>query len=169
MTCRYCLDTSGLSNPLETTPEDIHETLWSRVRELIEEGAFAWNAEIADELGHLEGETGECIAGCLTATLHEIGDEQWDWPSYVANVNRMKSDYQAFISDYNGGRKGTIGLNDLSIVALALTLRVPVVSMEARNSGEASAKRLRIPDLCDREGVKHLTFNEFLREEGIKI
>jgi hypothetical protein len=25
---KYCLDTSGLSNPLEFMPEDIHVTLW---------------------------------------------------------------------------------------------------------------------------------------------
>ena len=71
------------------------------------------------------------------------------------------------ISEYNGNRKGTVGLNDISIVALAMTLRLPLVSMEKPNVYQPSAKKMRIPDVCKVEGVNHLTFNEFLRAEGI--
>jgi hypothetical protein len=60
-----------------------------------------------------------------------------------------------------------VGLKDVSIIALAKTLKLPLVHMEKPNTHQPSQKRMRIPDVCDKEGVKHLTFNEFLRAEGI--
>ncbi|MGO8842077.1 MAG: DUF4411 family protein [Methyloceanibacter sp.] len=32
---------------------------------------------------------------------------------------------------------------------------------------QASDKRQKIPDVCEAEGVPHMSFNEFLRAEGI--
>jgi hypothetical protein len=81
----------------------------------------------------------------------------------------MKVKYAAVISEYNGNRKGTIGLNDLTIIALAKTLGLPVVSSEKKTSvDQDSEKRQKIPDICDKEGVVHLSFNELLRAEEIK-
>ena len=57
-------------------------------------------------------------------------------------------------------------MNDISIVALAKTLDVPLVSMETK-SGKDAVKRRKIPDVCLLEGVEHLDFNEFLRREQI--
>jgi hypothetical protein len=73
----------------------------------------------------------------------------------------MRTTHHDIISEYNGGRKGTVGLNDVSIVALAKTLGLPVISMESPNF-QSTDKRVRIPGLCAKEGVEHLTFNEFL-------
>ena len=47
MTHKYCLDTSGFSNPLMEMPEDIHKTLWPSVVSKIEAHIFCWNVEIA--------------------------------------------------------------------------------------------------------------------------
>jgi Domain of unknown function (DUF4411) len=81
----------------------------------------------------------------------------------------MKTKYASVISEYNGNRKNTVGLKDLTIIALAKTLNVPVVSSEKRlNSLQDSEKRQKIPDICDKEGVEHMTFNDLLRAEGIK-
>jgi hypothetical protein len=52
---------------------------------------------------------------------------------------------------------------------LAKTLKLPVVSSEKRlNSMQDSEKRQKIPDICDKEGVVHMSFNDLLRAEGIK-
>jgi hypothetical protein len=61
----------------------------------------------------------------------------------------------------------TVGLNDITIIALASALEVPVVSMEV--SAASSIRKKRIPDVCNELGITHLTFNEFLRTEGIII
>ena len=58
-------------------------------------------------------------------------------------------------------------LNDISIIALARTLELPVVSMETKLPPDAKWKR--IPCICGLEAVEHLTFNDFLRKEGIVL
>ncbi len=162
----YCLDTSGLSNPLETMPEDIHSTLWLRIAQIIVSGKFAVTKEIYDELALLPGSIGACIQKNCSALQLEVGDDDWDWESYVQHADRMRVAHKAVISEYNGNRKGTVGLNDVSIVALAKSLKLPVISMEAI-SFQSSATKVRIPGLCQLEGVDHWTFNKLLRAEGI--
>ena len=85
--------------------------------------------------------------------IYEIGHPHWNWRGYVDHFNRMKVSYKAFISEYNGNRKNTVDTDDVSIVALAKTLGLPVVSMEAFDRGEVSAKKMRIPRLCECENV----------------
>lgn len=55
---KYFLDTSGLSNPLEFMPEDIHPTIWAKMAGLVTSGTFAVAVEIYDELKHLPGPSG---------------------------------------------------------------------------------------------------------------
>jgi hypothetical protein len=166
---KYCLDTSGLSNPLEFMPEDIHPTIWAKMAGLVTGGTFAVTVEIYDELKHLPGPIGQCIATNDAELQMEVGDESWDWKTYLDYYEEMKVRHEAVISEYNGSRKGTIGLNDLTIIALAKTLGLPVVSSEKKTSvDQDSNKRQKIPDICDKEGVAHLNFNDLLRAENIK-
>lgn len=165
----YCLDTSGLSTPLENMPEDIHTVLWSSVAKLIEGGKFAVTTEIYEELELLPGSIGECIKNNKDNLQLEIEDEEWDWKKYLDHVERMRLTYADVISENNSNRKNTVGFNDLSIIALAKTLGLPVVSSEKKLHGEQdSKKRQKIPDICDKEGIPHMTFNDLLRKEGIK-
>src|SRR5882672_7022869 len=99
---RYCLDTSGFSNPLGEMPEDIHVTLWKRVTALVVDGRFAVTTEIYDELLHLEGGVGQCIKESKAALKYEIGEEHWDWKGYLAHVEKMKTAHAQFISEYDG-------------------------------------------------------------------
>jgi hypothetical protein len=165
----YCLDTSGLSTPLEFMPEDIHTSIWANVAVLVAAGKFAVTSEIYEELCHLPGPIGDCIKANETKLQLEIEEETWDWKTYVAHYEEMKAKYESVVSEYNGNRKNTVGLKDLTIVALAKTLKLPVVSSEKRLSTmQDSDKRQKIPDICDKEGVTHMSFNELLRAEGIK-
>jgi hypothetical protein len=165
----YCLDMSGVSTPLEFMPEDIHPSIWSGVADLVTAGKFAVTAEIYEELCHLPGPFGECIKANEESLQLEIEEESWDWKTYVAHYEEMKTKYASVISEYNGNRKNTVGLKDLTIIALAKTLKLPVVSSEKRlNSMQDSEKRQKIPDICDKEGVVHMSFNDLLRAEGIK-
>ena len=78
----------------------------------------------------------------------------------------MRVQYVGYISEYNGNRKGTVSLNDCSIVCLAKTLDLPVMSTWKRNRYPSEVK-IRIPELCDREGIGHYDLTELLRAEGI--
>lgn len=167
MNKKYCLDTSGFSNPLEFMPQDIHPTLWKQVEGIVTNGVLAATKEIYDELEHLPGDIGACIKAHRDLILLELGDASWPWPDYRTHASRMQVTHRSIISEYNGNRKGTVGLNDVSIVALAKALHLPVISMEKR-SIPPSATKVRIPDLCALEGVDHLSFNDFCRKEGIR-
>lgn len=159
---------SGLSSPLENMPEDIHAVLWSRIAMIVKNGKFAVTTEIYEELEHLPGPIGDCIKANKDKLLLEIEDSDWDWQTYLAHVERMRGAYAEVISENNGNRKNTIGFNDLSIIALAKTLGLPVISSEKKlATAQDSKKRQKIPDICDCEGVLHMSFNDLLRKEGI--
>ena len=160
---KFCLDTSGLSNPLESMPEDItlYKGVWLHITAQIKAGIFAVNKEIYDELCCIEGNVGSCIKANKDQLLLEIGQSDWDWKRYLDIVEELRTRYSSFISEYNQNRKGTVGLNDVSIVALAKALNLPLISMESL-SFQTSPTKMRIPRLCSLEGITHLTFNEFL-------
>jgi|SRR5579872_7307309 len=166
---KYCLDTSGLSTPLEFMPEDIHPTIWAKIAELITAGTFAATTEIYEELKHLPGPIGDCLKANAANVQMEIEEEAWDWQTYLTNYAEMEARHYDVISEHNGNRKNTISVNDLTIIALAKTLGLPVVSSEKKTSvDQDSTKRQKIPDICAKEGVEHLSFNDLLRAEGIK-
>jgi hypothetical protein len=148
-------------------PEDIHPTLWGKIAKFVCSGRLAVTTEIYDELLHLPGGIGQCLSHNKATLLMEVGEDGWPWKDYIAHNVRMQTDHAAVISEYNGNRKSTVGLNDVTIIALGRTLKLPVISMEAVQAG--SDKRQRIPHICQLEGVPHLTFNDFLRTEGITI
>jgi hypothetical protein len=165
----YCLDMSGVSAPLEFMPEDIHSSIWSSVAGLVTSGKFAVTTEIYEELCHLPGPFGECIKANETSIQLEVEEDSWDWQTYLAHYEDLKTKYTSVISEYNGNRKNTVGLKDLTIIALAKTLKLPVVSSEKRlNALQDSEKRQKIPDICDKEGIEHMSFNDLLRAEGIR-
>lgn len=164
---KYCIDTSGLSNPLEHMPEDIHVTLWQKVSDVILAGSFAATTEIYDELVHIRGGVGAHLNDNPDLIRLEVGDENWDWQSYLEHADRLRVDHKSYISEYNGNRKGTVGLNDVSIIAMGLAMKLPVVSMEKKLPNGAKCRR--IPNLCDAEKIDHLDFSDFLRKEGIRL
>ncbi len=165
---KYCLDTSGFSNPLELIPEDIHETLWGKVKAVIQDGKIWCNTEILEEIHRINGGVAQCLKDHSHLLKKEIGDDAWPWRDYIDHNERMKVEHTAYISEHNGNRKMTVGLNDISIIAFAKALGLPLISMESPPAREPSAIKKRIPEVCKLEGVEHLTFNDFLRLEGIK-
>lgn len=163
----WCFDTSGLSNPYGAMPEDIHQTLWRRIREFLASGHVAVTKEIFDEMLLIDGGLGDYIGGIKDTVLREVNNDGWDWRQYIGHTKRTQGAYRQFISEFNLGVRSTIGLNDLSIICLAKTLGWPVVSME-KTTRDSPNKR-RIPDICELEGVRHCTFSDFLRGEGIRV
>ena len=164
---KYAFDTSGVSNPLEAMPEDVHDSLWSHFKtKVLPSGIVAVTQEIFEEMEHIPGAVGASIKANKANILMEVG-EDWDWQSYIDHSNKLQDTHHDFISEFIGGSKKTVGLNDISIIALAMTLRVPVVSMEKPVS--AGSKKLHIPDVCKIEKVDHLNFSDFCRKENLKF
>lgn len=166
---KYCLDTSGISNPIMDLPEDVHVTLWQKVQKCVTDGLFCWNKEISKELDSIYGQTGDCLRACNGSCCYEVGSGSWAWQGYITTFDAMRLKYTPYISEYNGNRKDTVGINDVSIISFAKAMNLPLLSMERPNRGQPSQRKMRIPDVCAAENVKHMNFTEFLRAEGIKI
>ena len=164
---RYCVDTSGLSHPYEEIPEDIHPSLWERVRNTVLAGHVAVTREIFDEMIHINGGLGGYLNANKALVLYEIAQENCNWQAYTRHAARMQTDHQAYIREFCGGSPKTVCLNDISIIALAKTLDVPVLSMG--KPVERNARKRHIPDICVAEGVPHLNFNDFCRGEGFRF
>jgi hypothetical protein len=164
---KYCVDTSGLSHPYEEIPEDIHPSLWQRVRQTIADGHVAVTKEIFDEVVLINGGLGDYLNKNKSLMLHEVALGDWDWQQYVKLAAKMQIDHKPFIREFCGGSPRTICLNDISIIALAKTLKLPVLSMEKPVTKES--KKRKIPDICLAENVVHMGFNDFCRKEGFRF
>jgi hypothetical protein len=146
---------------------DVFRPVWDCVVGCIEAGQIGVTAEVYDELCHISGKVGECIRDCKSRLLMEVNDTSWDGRSYISHFKRMSKVHHEWIADYTGkNRSKTIVLNDLTAVALAKSLGLPLISMES--SAGDSPKHKRIPDICGLENVLHLDFNAFLRIQGAR-
>lgn len=152
---------------METTPEDIHVSLWLLMKTMVESGCLACTPEIYEELTRITGDIGVCLCENEHNLILDLDDAGWPVEEYIECVSRMQAVHESVIAEYNNDRKNTVGLNDISIIALAKTLNVPLISMES-SAGNSTTKR-RIPDICQLEGVVHFTFNDMLRREGHRI
>ena len=164
---KFCLDTSGFSNPHEQMPEDVphYGPIWDSVISAICAGKIGVTREIYDELCHVTGKVGECIRDNKALLLLEVGDASWDSLSYLRNFNRMRKDHAEWIAEYAMKSPArTITLPDLSSIALAKTLALPLVHMESSSNG--SPRHKRIPDICAIESVLPYSFNDFLKHEA---
>jgi hypothetical protein len=140
---------------------------WLKVIEVFESGAIAVTQEIYDEMIHIPGTIGGWINANKKTVLLEVNQSGWDSEAYVKHSSDMNAAHHDYISEYTGGSPKTVCLNDISIIALAKALGLPVVSMEVRVMKQSGSTKRRIPDVCDLEKVEHLTFNDFLRREKI--
>lgn len=166
---RFCFDTSAITNPIQTHPLDLHPTLWNRVIAIIDAGEIAMTTEIYEELdGSVEGLVGQSISTSRARLVMEIGVGDWEDAQYVWNVKDLLDRHRNFIAEYVAGNpRKTVCVNDISGVALAKTLNLPLVSMET--SATNSPKYRRIPDICRLDGIEHLDFNQFLRRTNVVI
>jgi len=166
---RYCFDTSGFSTPHEQMPEDVRmfQPMWSSLDAFVRSGVVATTTELYEEMCRITGSFGDCIRSCKTDLIMEVDNADWDGLTYIREYERMCIEHRQYISEYTHmSSKETISLNDMTIIALAKTLKLPVVSSES-SSGNSPLKR-RIPDMCKMENVIHRTFVEFLRDEGLQ-
>lgn len=165
---KYCLDMSGFSNPIQAIPEDIYVSLWTQVCDRIRAGSFAATTEVYEELTHIPGEVGKCIIDHEADIKLEIGSDTWDYEAYLNHVSSLHPKYEPYING-TGGSKASLSMPDFSIVMLGKTLSLPVVSMEIACAHLPDSKKRKIPDICAAENVAHMTFNDLLRAEGIKL
>jgi len=110
---------------------------------------------------------GQCLKDHMAEIRLEVGSGRWNYNDYIGNFKALHPRYEKFIAG-TGGSKASLSMADFSIVILAKTLALPVISMETACAHNLHTKSCKIPDVCAAEGVLHMTFNDFLRSEGIR-
>jgi hypothetical protein len=150
-------------------PDDIHESMWKNVAEFFTSGVVAVTAEIYEEMCHITGIMGDCIRANEDLLVYEIEDPTWDWQRYVEISRVLQLKYADFIAENRKNPGGTVGRNDISIIALAKVLDVPLVSSEQRVLDLRNSTKRKIPNICDSESIEHLDWNEFLRRESMRF
>ena len=165
---KYCFDNSAFSTPLQLTPPDVFSRLWQNVREFISSNQIAVTTEVLDEMLLLPGELGEFIGEQKEKLLLEIGEGEWPYLEYLENVKEMQIEFKDNIARSNQ-KKGDIGITDISIIALAKTLSLPLISSEKPVNVTSSSLKLKIPNVCAKVGVIHMDFNDFLREQNFDL
>ena len=148
---------------------DVHVTLWKVILEHTERGTFCWTEQIWQQLKLIQdSRILDCLNHCNRSACLRVGEINWPDQLYLDHLERIQDTYRDYISELNEKRKRTIDLVDCSIVSLAVTLNLPVLSME-KPIGPSSTIRLKIPDLCAREDVQHYDLTGFFRTEGITV
>ena len=143
---RYCLDTSAWLDgwrryyPITTFP-----SLWHRVGDLILAGRLFWTEEVAAEI---------------------LDDDLLDWlaphSASVVATAAIWSSAQAIQQQFNAElhEKGIVGA-DAFVIAAAQVHSLLVVTGEKRSAG-----RPKMPDVCDRLDIQHMSFLRMIQREG---
>lgn len=149
-------------------PYAIHEPMWRRVENVLTSGIVAVTHEIFVEMSKIDGFIRTAIDANQEQLELEIGEDDWDSNVYSGYVDKFRKRHKDFISEYIGGRNDTICLTDISIVALAKTLAVPLVQAERKVIVKPNTLVRRIPNICEVEGVDCWTFDRFILAEYLQ-
>jgi hypothetical protein len=80
-------------------PEDIHASMWGKVKALIAGSGIAVTQEIYDEMEKIPGEIGEHIKLHKAELILEVGVDSWNWLAYKAHAEQIISDHHDYISE----------------------------------------------------------------------
>jgi hypothetical protein len=150
----YSIDTSGLIDGWKRRyPPDVFPGIWENVADLINAEELFAPEEVLHEL--------------------EIGaDDLHEWANLHAQLFvPLDEEIQQAVTDVLAARPTWIptdrsrNMADPFVVAVARVKACPVVSAEAWTNSPLP-ERVRIPNVCDGLGIRHMTFLEMMRELG---
>lgn len=151
----YCFDTSAFLEPwIRHYPMDVAPSLWPQFQAVIAAGRVTASIEVRNELQRKKDDLFKWVDACMPA-----------WAQLDAAVQlavREVMAHSARLIDTRSTRSGA----DPFVIATARATMTTVVSYE---NASRSEKRVRIPDVCDRMGIQHMGFVDFMRAEGIRL
>ena len=167
---KFVLDTSGLSKPIQDMPPHRHKRLWNCIKQSIGNGVFATTEEVfEEEMLLLPDGIGAYMADNRSSIVLDFGDPYVNWNDYVITANEMQILYRESTQRTLQGRTDTVGIKDISVVALAKVLNLPLVSEAALIHDTSQTYKRKIPNVCAEYSVKHLSFNEFIDAEDYDL
>jgi hypothetical protein len=151
----FCFDTSAFVNPFRRAyPMDLFPSLWTALAERIERGDIVTSDVVRVEL---EQKDDELLAWFRMRGSQLVVPMDEDQQRYVTRILAAFPNWMDAKSTKNDA--------DPFVVALALSRGLGVVSWE-RVGGPS---RPGIPFVCDRFGVRHLSFFDYIRETKLRF
>lgn len=146
---KYVFDSNVFIGLQQRQPRDIYPSVWNKIDELIDNGTIISSREVYDELSVGDD------------ALAEWAKEKKDsfWPSEVSIQQRVRIILTEHRGLVEGGKKKNNA--DPFVIALAQENKCAVVTEEVRTNNPLSPK---IPDVCEKYGVKYMNFIGFVRE-----
>lgn len=156
---RYCIDTNVIVSFIKKTDNefygsDVFKPQWDFLESLIVTGAIIATREVEAEL------TKACrvipeMAVWLKKHKYMFVDVEED--DQLESAKKILKEYPVygFTDNY---------LGDLSVMTLADSMNIAVISLEGETPGKA-VNRPKIPNVCNEFNIDHVSFSGFLRRE----
>ena len=148
---RYCLDTSALMDGwIRWYPHETFPALWHRIDQAIASGTLCAPDEVLREIEKRDDSL-HAWAKARTQLFVPIDD------AIQLAVAQILGSYPTFVDNRRGRSQG-----DPWVVALAQVNSCTVVTAEKHAT---NGKAVKIPNVCDGLGVRHVSFLGMMREQ----
>jgi hypothetical protein len=157
----YCIDTNAIISFIKETDDeyygkDIFGEQWKQIEELMSEGLVVAPKSVKAELEKWANSTPEL--------------KQWlkDRKAIFVDVDSNQLDSAKIVlAQFDAYSKNENYANDLSVIALAHAKNLVVITLEKKHPQMSDAKP-KIPNVCERVGVKCTSIVGLLRLEKIR-
>ena len=150
----YCIDTSALVDLWRRRyPPDVFPSLWKKIEDLLSQGRLIAPREVLKDLEKYFDENDELLKW---TKKHKGFFEDFD-EEQQKQVKNILAKFNNLIDE-----KKTTSESDPFVIALAITKGWKVITSEKPTSPGGKPK---IPDVCDKYGIKCIPLLEFFREQ----
>lgn len=153
---RFCIDTSAwLDGRLRYYPPDVFPSLWAVIEQCLSNNLLCSPDEVYREMEKKDDEVYAWIKDRKKKLLIPLDDD------IQTIVIELLQKYPRLVDDSKNRSTA-----DPFVIATAICRKCVVVTGERRTN---KIEKPRIPDVCDRVGVKTITFLEMVRALGAKF
>lgn len=150
MAAKYVFDSNIFIGLQQRQPRDVYPSVWNKIDELMEDGTIISSMEVYEELS----------LGDDALSVWAKNRKECFLPSEISLQERVREILAADRGLVEGGKKKNCA--DPFVIALAQEKDCVVVTEEARSNNPSVVPK--IPDICEKYGVKHINFVGFVRE-----
>lgn len=151
---RYSIDTSSLIHAwVRAYPPKNFISLWERLEGAVEDGIVVASVEVLNELKKRDDELHAWCRRQAGTFCVELDEPQ------LNNVSSILGKYPRLVDTVKGRSGG-----DPFVIALAQSYHRPLCVITQESHGKRDSPK--IPDVCDREDIRHLNFMQFIQAEN---
>ena len=147
---KYCIDSSSLIE-LRALDTDVFGGIWDALGQMVTEGILHAPREVLREVTKVDDTTAQWAKGRRDMFLEP--DQEW-----VDKVTDVQAEFKFFDEESEAPKA------DPFLVAHGILHGCTIITQE-KPAADVKSKA-KIPNACERYGVRVLTLSEFFREQG---